>query len=209
MVRVLVVGGLVLSLVAGVSSAQAASKGKKKADAAAQQAQAVAVPAATQVPQAAVVAAPEAPKVEVPAAPAPQIDKAKQEALAAKRALIERKRKELNNTEWDIELNASSGKEKKISDVLAFANNQVSCAGYVKKGFPVTNYTITVQDDGSLIIETMQTSEKSGTAFWRCELDPALQIMRGVLSLHTDDDKVISDYSFISINKKIITQSEK
>ncbi len=208
MVRILAAGVVVMSLAVGVSSAQAASKSKKKADAATQQAQAVAVPAAAQVPQAAAVPAPETPKVEIPA-PAPQIDKAKQEVIAAKRALIERKRKELNNTEWDIELNSANGKEKKISDVLAFTNNQVSCAGYVKKGFPVTNYTITVQDDSSLIIETMQTSEKSGTAFWRCELDPAIQTMRGVLSLHTDDDKVISDYSFISVNKKIITQSEK
>jgi hypothetical protein len=130
-------------------------------------------------------------------------DKAKADAEKVKKAAVERKRNELNNTEWQIELSPLSGKGKKELEAILFQSGQISFANYGKKGFPATNYTLTVQDDGSLVIETMQTSEKAGIAFWRIESDASMQNMRGVLS-HQVNDKTKEDYSFASTGKKMV-----
>ena len=180
------------------SSGEAFLFGKKKEEPAAQanvnQAPAVA-PQAQETPKA------EVPKVE-PAKP--KIDKTQKEAIEFKRKLMEKKRGDLNNTEWQIELAPMSGKGNKEGETVVFKNNQVSLVGYGKRGFPTTNYTLTVQDDGSLVWETMQTSEKSGIAFLRGEIDAAAQNMRGVLS-HRIDDTTAEDYSFVSTSKKSIS----
>jgi len=147
---------------------------------------------------------PEAAKPAEPAKPAaaPQSDKALEEALKARRATAQRKLNELNNTEWAVEMSSmTSAKAKKESDTITFKDNQVSIASYAKKGFPTTNFTLTVQEDGTVIWETMQTSEKSGIAFWRGELDPKMQTMRGVVSYQIDK-KNKQDYSFASSVKK-------
>jgi hypothetical protein len=133
-------------------------------------------------------------------------DKALEEALKAKRALSDKKRNELNNTEWQIELTPLSTKTKKEVDIITFQNNQISFANFTKKGFPTTNYTLTVQDDGVVVWETMQTSEKSGIAFWRGEMEKNMQSIKGVLS-HQIDQKNKQDYSFISTSKKNVPVS--
>ena len=142
-------------------------------------------------------------KEEARAVEQPQIDAAKQESLSEKKASIEKKRKALNNTEWSVDLSPISGKGKKETESLTFSNNQISSSAYVKRGFAPTNYTITVQDDGSSVWETMQVSEKSGTAFWRGDLDTNTQNMKGILSVHNVDETV-NDYSFVSTAKKTI-----
>jgi hypothetical protein len=127
-------------------------------------------------------------------------DKAKQEAATAKKQLEERKRKDLSNSEWTIELTPLNGKGKKEAETITFKDNQVNFVSYGKKGFPATNFTLSVQDDGMVIWETMQTSDKAGIAFWRGEM-PDSQSMRGIFSYHPDA-KTTLDYSFISTGKK-------
>ncbi len=136
-----------------------------------------------------------------------------QKTLEAKRLLVEEKRKRLNNTSWDIEIQPAAqsastkgAKEKKEPDIIAVKDNQVAIDCYSKKGFAATNYTLTVQPDGSFTWETMQTSEKSGIAFWRGEIDAQLQKMQGVISYHIDD-KTTRDFSFISTNKANLSAS--
>jgi len=129
-----------------------------------------------------------------------KLDKDAQAKLDAKKQLVEKKRKELDDTEWQIELTPLSGKGKKEGETVVFKGNQVSLTGYGKKGFLPTNFTLTVQEDGSAVWETMQTSEKSGIAFWRGEMADA-QTMRGIFSYHPDE-KTTVDYSFISTAKK-------
>ncbi|MCX5708001.1 MAG: hypothetical protein NTY14_03350, partial [Candidatus Omnitrophica bacterium] len=111
------------------------------------------------------------------------------------------------NTEWPIDLTLMTAKGKKEIDAISFTNNQVAIAGFVKKGFPTTNFTLTVQEDGSVIWETMQTSEKSGIAFWRGELDSKMQVMRGVVSHQIDANKKL-DYSFVSTARKNIPTNQ-
>jgi len=137
-----------------------------------------------------------------------KIDKAQQAAINAKRAIIERKRAELNNTEWQIELMPLSGKGAKETDTVVFKNNQVSSTGYGKKGFPATNYTLTVEDNGVAVWETMQTSEKSGVVFWRGEIDPGMESNKGIVSYHLDES-TIRDYSFVSTAKRQIVPEQK
>ncbi|MFH0828172.1 MAG: hypothetical protein V1919_03305, partial [Candidatus Omnitrophota bacterium] len=135
-------------------------------------------------------------------------DKAREETLKAKRALAQKKLNELNDTEWTIDLVSMVAKGKKEVDIITFKNSQVAIASFTKKGFPTTNFTLTVQEDGTVIWETMQTSEKSGIAFWRGELDSKLQTMRGVVS-HQLDNKSKQDYSFVSTTKKNIPSPGK
>ncbi|MDD5348015.1 MAG: hypothetical protein PHT59_05315, partial [Candidatus Omnitrophica bacterium] len=111
------------------------------------------------------------------------------------------KMNELNNTEWQIELVPLTGKGKKEFDAVIFRNNQVSIASYSKKGFPTTNYTLTIQGDGRITWETMQTSEKAGVAFWRGDLDAKMQTMSGVVSYQVTKT-ARNDFSFVSTSKK-------
>jgi hypothetical protein len=141
-------------------------------------------------------------KAAAPAA-APGIDKALEQELKDKREAVQKKMALLNNSEWQIEMTPLSGKGKKETEIVTFKNNQVALAGFSKKGFPTTNITLTVQADGTVIWETMQTSEKAGICFWRGELDKAMTVMRGVLS-HKIDDKTKDDYSFSSISRRAL-----
>lgn len=132
-----------------------------------------------------------------------KVDKAKVESEKALKALVERKRNELNNTEWMLELTPLSGKGKKESELVVFTNNQISFSTLGKKGFPSTNYTLSVQPDGIVVWETMQTSDKGSVAFWRGEMDGMMQSVRGILS-HQIDENTKEDFSFVSTGKKAV-----
>jgi hypothetical protein len=190
-------------LFVSVPKASAFLFGKKKA-----QNQEAAKPASTGAAQTQQ-AAQEVPLV--PAAPpkAPQAsvpEKVNTDKLNARRAAIEKKKQALNNTEWQIELTELGGKQKKEEDRLAFSDNQVACDSFTKRGFNSTNYTLTIAEDQTVAWETMQTSAKAGTAFWRGEIDPNLQSMKGALSYRIDDNTSV-DYTFVSISKKNIPKT--
>ncbi len=138
----------------------------------------------------------------------PKVNKAEQQTRDLKRKAVEQKRMLLNNTEWSIEMMPLSGKEKKDLDVLLFKNSQVSSIGFGKRGFPASNFTLTIQDDGTIIWETMQTSEKAGIVFWRGEIDPEVKTMRGIIS-HKVDEKTSEDYSFAATGKRDLPVEEQ
>ncbi|MFH2145276.1 MAG: hypothetical protein ABII75_04510 [Candidatus Omnitrophota bacterium] len=121
------------------------------------------------------------------------------------RLVREKKRKEMNNTVWDIDYIPISGRGKTTSDLLTFENNRFNAATLLAKGFNQTNYTITVAADGKTVWETMQTAEKGEMAFWRGELSADMALMQGVLSRHHPDGKT-EDFSFVSKSKKAITK---
>jgi hypothetical protein len=122
-------------------------------------------------------------------------------ARKAKRALVEQKRKEINNIEWELQMTPLSGKGKPIAETATFRNMQVSFSEFGKKGFTASNFSLKIQEDKIVVWETMQTAEKAGVAFWRGEISADLQKMRGVVSYQTNDKKK-EDYSFISTNRK-------
>ncbi|MGD9014626.1 MAG: hypothetical protein PVI33_01190 [Candidatus Omnitrophota bacterium] len=126
----------------------------------------------------------------------------KEAAQQELRELKQNKVEELNNTEWQIELSLFEG-GKKSTDVITFKDNQVVSANLSRAGFSPTNYTLTVQKNGIVVWETMQTSTRGEIAFWRGEFDSSLNKLRGILS-HKLSNKTSRDYYFWSTQKKML-----
>jgi len=66
------------------------------------------------------------------------------------------------------------------TEVLIFKDGKVSGKGLMARGYPESNFTLTVQNDGTAVWETMQVNEKDGIVFLRGELKDTG--MRGVIS---------------------------
>lgn len=103
-----------------------------------------------------------------------------------KRQAMDSARQELNSHEWTVYMTPSPENAVKRpaieEDVLSFSGEgRVVSKNLLAKGYPESNYTLTVQDDGTAVWETMQVNEKEGLAFFRGELKNSA--MKGVLSL--------------------------
>jgi hypothetical protein len=116
------------------------------------------------------------------------------------RQLREKKKKELNNTVWDIEITPMSGKGEKEKDTLVFTEGKVASESFSRRGFRASNFTLSLQDEKIPVVESMQTSEKEGILFWRVEFDAALATCRGIFSRQFNN--AAEDYSFVSTAKK-------
>ena len=110
--------------------------------------------------------------------------------------IIAQKKAGLNNTEWVVDVKPMGGKGKAGQDVITFSDNKVSSKNLAGQGFPASNYSVRLLEDETVTWETMQTSEKSGIAFWRGDIGPD-GIMRGVLSKR-DSKNNTSDFNFVS-----------
>lgn len=101
---------------------------------------------------------------------------------AARKEAETKAKERLAAREWTVYLTALEQKKAgQETDVLNFAEGKLSSRNLSSKGYPTSNYTITIQENGAIIWETMQTTEKGEMAFWRGELEG--ETMRGVLSL--------------------------
>ncbi len=173
--------------------------GKKKAKAATDEQKPPVTAVSTGTAQTTAPAA-EAAKPAETKAPAPiSADQEKQ------RTIREQKRAQLNNTQWPAELMAMNGEGKKHKDTLLFKDNRFSSEAYAKQGFAATNYTLSVQEDGSVVWETMQTAENGQLVFWRGEISSDMKSMRGVISKQKAAGES-EDYSFVCSEKSIIAQ---
>ncbi len=116
--------------------------------------------------------------------------------------VVAKKKDELNGTEWNIELWSMArpkGKSKGEMDVISFAENKVASKNLSAVGYAATGFSVRLEDDGTVIWETMQVLEKGGTAFWRGDIGPD-GIMRGVLSKRDAKGNTV-DSNFVSIAK--------
>lgn len=111
----------------------------------------------------------------------------------------------LNGTEWSLELTPMQGEKPKrpLTDALRFTEGKIESKALSSQGYPVSNYTLTVGDDGIPVWETMQTSKTEGVVFWRGELHD--EHMRGVLSKHPLKGDA-QDYSFSGTQAKASTK---
>ena len=112
--------------------------------------------------------------------------------------IIAKKKAELNGKEWTVELKPMSGKGKAETDVISFAEDKVMSKNLTALGYSATNFTVRLEEDGTVIWETMQTSEKDGMAFWRGDIATD-GVMRGVLSKRDKKDNAY-DFSFVSVS---------
>jgi len=148
-------------------------------------------------------------------------EKKKEEVSAEKKAELEReeqeklineKRAALNNTEWQITVTPLEQKEEKPhQDTLRFVNNQVVSENFAIEGYPATNYSLTVKQDGTVIWETMQTKiekEEKEITFWRGEWRD--ERMKGIISRQYKVKEISKhdDYSFASVSCKKIEEGE-
>lgn len=117
--------------------------------------------------------------------------------------LRQEKRKQLDNTQWEIEIKAIEGKTKEQTDILVFEDNRFYSDRSSKEGFNATNYTISIKDEEIVIWETMQTAEEGKINFWRGEISDKMTSMRGITSKKLPDGTSVN-YSFTSTSKKAI-----
>lgn len=133
--------------------------------------------------------------------------KDEEEKRAALREAIEAKKQELNGTSWDVEIKSQSGKGLfSGKDTLTFQDEKFHSQKADKNGYTPTNYTLTVQEDGPTIWETMQTGQEEGqVTFWRGEWKE--DSMSGVISRQLKEGN--EDYYFTSSAKQEIPESSE
>ena len=102
----------------------------------------------------------------------------------------------LDGTTWPLDVTPLSvgGKVKGYKDTVTFTARQVTSDKLSKGGYPSSNYSLTIGDDGVPVWETMQTKEAAGVVFWRGELHGSA--MRGVVSKHPTEGAA-EDFSFV------------
>lgn len=136
----------------------------------------------------------------VEAKSAAEAEKEKQEETWKK---LEEKKAELNGTQWEVQITTKVTKTSMPkTDTLIFQDGKFRSEALSKKGFSPTNYTLTLQEGGPTVWETMQTGsdKKEGVAFVRGEWKG--NVMSGVIvrQLETGNE----DYYFSNTGKKKI-----
>ncbi len=122
--------------------------------------------------------------------------------------MIEKKKVDLNGTEWKVTLTPADHKEKAEEDVLTFQNGQVVSKNFLERGFTATNYTISIPEGSDIgVWETMQTSSnsKEGVIFIRGEWKD--DQMRGIVSQQVEGGKSSKDYNFKTTSKAKVSPS--
>ncbi len=120
--------------------------------------------------------------------------------LEEMRKKVEEKKKELNGSEWKV--NLTLGGKPEGEDVMTFQNGQVASKMFHEKGYPTSNYTVSVPEGSDMATwETMQTNPKGGVVFMRGEWKEGL--MRGVISQQLEEGKS-KDYNFASSGKEAV-----
>lgn len=137
---------------------------------------------------------------------APQKGNSKKDeaARAAFRKMILEKKAELNGSSWDVNIGSQSKKGDFVGpDTLVFQNDKFRSEKSGKKDYKSTNYTLTVQEQGPTIWETMQTSKKGEVCFWRGEWKE--NVMTGIISRQLE--KGSEEYYFTSSGRKDIPKT--
>src|SRR5881628_2450707 len=98
----------------------------------------------------------------------------------------------LDGTQWQIKLTTATVKTPS-EDRIRFEKGRFTSPLFRPKGFSTSNYTLTEEEGGPVIWETMQTSEAEGTLSWRGELGG--DAMHGVASWRKPDGTVVN-YNF-------------
>lgn len=140
-------------------------------------------------------------------APKPVVKKGKSKKelkeIKKKKMMAKKRREQLNNTEWKVDVKVIGEKTKAQQESLVFEDNRFYSERSSKKGFNATNYTLSIKDDETIVWETMQTAEEGRINFWRGEISPDMTSMKGIVSKKLSDGSSVN-YSFTSLNKKAI-----
>ena len=101
---------------------------------------------------------------------------------AERAALAQSALAQLNAQAWTIKLVQQGAKKPKSeADVLTFSGQGVVSQFLSAKGFGGSQFSLSIQDDGSAVWETVQRTENEDTALWRGELRG--NVLTGTLSI--------------------------
>ena len=105
--------------------------------------------------------------------------------------------KDLDGTEWVVELKPDNSARHTYPhyDKIIFKRGTISLSALLASGFMASNYSMTIQEDGTLAWETMQVNHDGDTLFWRGEEKDGH--MSGKFS-RTDKDGAKESVSFAS-----------
>lgn len=111
-------------------------------------------------------------------------------------------RETLKMKEWEIYLTPQEAPKrvKNETNVLTFSDGKVASKNLSDKGYNTSNFSLTIQDDGLAVWETMQADVDRNLAFWRGELRE--NVMRGTLFLSPQKGDKIT-YSFTTVKPEI------
>lgn len=130
----------------------------------------------------------------------PQVDQAALAEARKKRQEETKLAKEkLGRQEWKIYLTSLADRKAMGSDTLVFSEGKITAKELASKGYQPSSCTITTQEDGVIIWETMQVSENGDRVFWRGELNNNL--MQGIISMQPKEGKN-QDISFSTVAPK-------
>lgn len=102
-----------------------------------------------------------------------------------------------NAQAWTIYLTAQGVKKPRVeTDVLTFSGSTVTSQNLSSLGYSGSNFTLTVQEDGNAVFETVQRTEAGDLALWKGTL--AGNKIVGILNLRPEG-KVPTIYSFTSL----------
>ena len=123
---------------------------------------------------------------------------AEEKRIAEIRKNRQEKKNELNGSKWQVTLSSSDPKINGKKDTMTFQNYQIHSDFLASKGFPSSNYTVSIPEGTDTgVWETMKTSA-DGIAFMHGEW--AADKMQGVISEQLPKGKTL-DYSFSSTGK--------
>jgi len=105
-----------------------------------------------------------------------------------KRVMEEKARETLKGREWTVKITPRDGKPTGETDVFAFGDGTMESKNLTPKGYPVSNMTITVANDGAIVWETMKTAAGNDKAFFRGELRGG--VMAGTMVMKSSKGKV-------------------
>lgn len=118
------------------------------------------------------------------------------------KAILDAKRAELEDTQWEIDVAGGSQDESLVKDELLFKNGRFSSRFFLMKGFVPMNFSLSLQDDGGIVVESIQSDPEKGMVFWRGEFGDDPHLIRG-MSSEVLPDKSTVDRFFNGRMKKI------
>jgi len=113
------------------------------------------------------------------------------------RLIKELGKKEMNDTKWEIVIKRSGAEEDgyPMTDTLIFEGRKFRSEKQEERGYVPTNCSIRVEDDGTIIWETMQSKDGEDVVFWRGERSG--DTLKGIISRKNEKGATIG-YTFSS-----------
>ncbi len=131
---------------------------------------------------------------------APALTEAQRGAIEA-RAL-----EQLDAQSWTIYLTMQGAKKPRVeTDLLTFTADSVTSQNLLAKGYTGSNISLTAQEDGTTVFETVQRTEDGSMAMWRGRLSG--NKLTGIVNMRSKEGQ--SDiYSFTTIMPVVSNEPE-